>query len=267
MAATDRFLISIQGKGGHGAMPHLSVDAMLCAAQVSVALQTIVAREIDPLDAAVVSIGKMENEEGSETCGCGSTFNVLCGKVVMHGTTRSFNTEVQMKVRRSVERITVNVSEAMRAKAWVKWDDVNCGWSVTMLSGRRNSTTPSICSNMLMPAACCPRVLLTCALLMTSRRIRRPATINSTAETALVRAASVKVVGEAGVRTGKEIMTMGGEDFAYFLNKKPGCFIFVGATAPDAEATPHHHPSFNIDEDSLAVGATLWLQLVDTILG
>jgi len=222
MAATDRFLISIEGKGGHGAMPHLSVDAMLCAAQVSVALQTIVAREIDPLDAAVVSIGKMENEEGSTTCGCGSTFNVLCGKVVMHGTTRSFSSEVQMKVRESVERITVKVSEAMRAKASVKWDDVTCGW---------------------------------------------PATINSAAETAMVRAASVRVVGEAGVRTGKEIMTMGGEDFAYFLNNKPGCFIFVGATAAGAQATPHHHPSFNIDEDALAIGATLWLQLVATILG
>ena len=60
---------------------------------------------------------------------------------------------------------------------------------------------------------------------------------------------------------------MGGEDFAYFLNNKPGCFIFVGATAAGAQATPHHHPSFNIDEDALAIGATLWLQLVATILG
>lgn len=62
-------------------MPHLSVDAMQCAAQISVALQTIVAREVDPLEPAVVTIGKMENDEGSLTCGCGHTFNVICGKV------------------------------------------------------------------------------------------------------------------------------------------------------------------------------------------
>ena len=146
-------------------MPHLSVDAMLCAAQISVALQTIVSREIDPLDAAVVSVGKMENEEGSSACGCGSTFNVLCDKVVMHGTTRSFNNQVQQKVRSSVERIAVKVAEALNATATVKWDDINYG---------------------------------------------HPATVNSTAETALARAASVNVVGEGGIRTGKEIMTMGG---------------------------------------------------------
>ena len=62
-------------------------------------------------------------------------------------------------------------------------------------------------------------------------------------------------------------MTMGGEDFSYFLNKKPGCFIFVGATAEVAEPTPHHHPSFDIDEESLAIGATLWLRLVEEVLG
>ena len=91
--------------------------------------------------------------------------------------------------------------------------------------------------------------------------------MNHAAEAARARAAAVKVVGEEGLRTGKEIMTMGGEDFSYFLNKKPGCFIFVGATEEGAEPTPHHHPSFDIDEESLAIGATLWLQLVDEVLG
>ena len=221
MAAVDKFTISVKGKGGHGAMPHLSKDAMLCAMQIGVALQTVVSREVDPLEAAVVSIGKLENEEGSATCGCGSTFNVLCGDIVMSGTTRSFDNAVQQQVRVSVERIAVNVAAAMMCSAQVKWDDVNTG---------------------------------------------HPATVNHTAEAARARAAAVKVVGEEGLRTGKEIMTMGGEDFSYFLNKKPGCFIFVGATAEGAEPTPHHHPSFDIDEESLAIGATLWLQLVDEVL-
>ena len=203
-------------------MPHLSKDAMLCAMHIGVALQTVVSREVDPLEAAVVSIGKLENEEGSTTCGCGSTFNVLCGDIVMSGTTRSFDNTVQQQVRLSVERIAVNVAAAMMCSAHVKWDDVNYG---------------------------------------------HPATVNHTAEAAKSRAAAVKVVGEKGLRTGKEIMTMGGEDFSYFLNKKPGCFIFVGATAEVAEPTPHHHPSFDIDEESLAIGATLWLRLVEEVLG
>lgn len=74
-------ILQVLGQGGHGAMPHLSVDAMQVAAQISVALQTIVSREVDPLEPAVVTIGKMENDEGSLTCGCGHTFNVICGKV------------------------------------------------------------------------------------------------------------------------------------------------------------------------------------------
>jgi hippurate hydrolase len=74
------------------------------------------------------------------------------------------------------------------------------------------------------------------------------------------------VVGEDGVRTGREIMTMGGEDFSYFLQERPGCFVFVGATAADAEAKPHHHPSFDFDEGCLAIGASLWVKLAQTIL-
>lgn len=79
--------------------------------------------------------------------------------------------------------------------------------------------------------------------------------------------AAANVVGENGIRSGRDIMTMGGEDFSVFLKHKPGCFVFVGATAPGAEATPHHHPSFKIDERCLAVGTSLWIRLIETTLG
>jgi amidohydrolase len=93
-----------------------------------------------------------------------------------------------------------------------------------------------------------------------------PATTNPELGAAIMRTAASAVVGESGIRSGRDIMTMGGEDFSVYLQHKPGCFVFVGATAPDAEATPHHHPSFQIDERSLAIGASLWIQLIDSLL-
>ena len=71
MAAPDKFSCTVIGKGGHGAAPHETVDAMAVSCQIVTALQTIVSRNIDPLEPAVVTVGKMENEDNSLTCGCG----------------------------------------------------------------------------------------------------------------------------------------------------------------------------------------------------
>lgn len=221
MANPDKFSIAIEGKGGHGAMPHLSIDAMACASHVQVALQTVVSRNVDPLEPAVVTVGKMENEEGSPICGCGMQFNVICPRVVMHGTTRSFSDGTRAKIRSSVERVAKGVSEAMGASASTSWDDLFYG---------------------------------------------PPAVVNHGKEAALMHEAASKVVGEEGVLSGRDIMTMGGEDFSFFLKEVPGCFVFVGATAPGADPTPHHHPSFDLDEESLVIGASLWVRLIELLL-
>ena len=64
-----------------------------------------------------------------------------------------------------------------------------------------------------------------------------------------------------------EIMTMGGEDFSYFLAERPGCMVFVGSRPPGGELFPHHHPSFDIDERALLVGPSFLVALVEEILG
>ena len=76
MAATDTFTITITGKGGHAAMPHLSVDPVVVAAHVVTAFQTIVSRQVDPLDTAVVTVGSIES---------GSTFYVIPEEAVLRG--------------------------------------------------------------------------------------------------------------------------------------------------------------------------------------
>ncbi len=82
MAAVELFEIEIQGKGGHGAIPQQTVDAIVVAAQVITALQTIVARNIDPIESAVVTIGVVQ---------AGKTYNVIADRAILKGTVRYFN--------------------------------------------------------------------------------------------------------------------------------------------------------------------------------
>ena len=92
-----------------------------------------------------------------------------------------------------------------------------------------------------------------------------PPTVNHEGPTKLVLAASSMVVGKGA---GYPYLSMGGEDFSYYLQKVPGCFFFVGS-APDKKnilSTPHHCSHFDIDERSLLIGASVYVNLIDNIL-
>jgi amidohydrolase len=94
-------------------------------------------------------------------------------------------------------------------------------------------------------------------LLMTELR-RHAQHINDEQASALMRDVAMGLVGAANVRDG--VRTMGGEDMSYFLEKVPGCFAFVGSAPRDGHASPHHSPTFDIDEESLVIGAELLTQ-------
>ncbi len=93
-----------------------------------------------------------------------------------------------------------------------------------------------------------------------------PPTINHTDPTNKVLKAAERVVGE---KAGKPYLSMGGEDFSYYLQKIPGCFFFVGSAPNDQKLfeTPHHCSHFTIDEQALLVGPSIYLNLVDDLLG
>lgn len=103
MAAQDEFVARIVGKGGHGAAPHLCNDPVLAAAQGLVALQSIVARSLDPLDAGVVSVGSFHG---------GAAPNVIPDDARMHGTLRSFSDGVRRTLRSRVREVLEGVSVA-----------------------------------------------------------------------------------------------------------------------------------------------------------
>ena len=93
-----------------------------------------------------------------------------------------------------------------------------------------------------------------------------PPTINHSDPTKKVLDAANRIVGE---KAGMPYLSMGGEDFAYYLQKVPGCFFFVGSAPNEKELfeTPHHCSHFNMDEKALLIGSSVYLNLIDNIMG
>jgi amidohydrolase len=111
MAAFDTFEIAVRGHGGHGAMPHLTADPVVAAAQMVLGFQTIVSRTVSPLDAAVVSVTEVKG---------GDTWNVIPGTVSLRGTTRSFRPEVRALVAAGLRRVARGVAEAAGVEVEVR---------------------------------------------------------------------------------------------------------------------------------------------------
>ena len=114
MAATDEVQITVRGKGGHGAMPHLVVDPLVAAAHVITALQTIASRNVDPADAVVVSICSMQTSQLG-------AFNVVPDSVRLVGTVRTFRRETRELAERRLREIVGKVAEALGGSAEVHY--------------------------------------------------------------------------------------------------------------------------------------------------
>ena len=112
MASSDEFEIVIEGQGTHAADPHLGVDAVVVAAHVLTALQTIVSRSVSPLESAVLSVGKIVS---------GSAHNVIAQTAHMSGTVRTFNEELRATMPRRIEQLIQGVAMAFGATARLEY--------------------------------------------------------------------------------------------------------------------------------------------------
>ena len=208
MGAYDVFEIVVTGKGTHAAMAYTGKDPMLFAAHAINALQTIVARNLHPLDAGVVSVTQVHG---------GDTWNVIPQEVVLRGTVRTFKREVQDLIEERMKTIVAGVAATFDMTATLRYER------------------------------------------------RYPATINAATETQHAIAAATAVVGAEHVDA-DPTPEMGSEDFAYLLQAKPGCYVWLGAgTGPD---TPNiHSPHYDFNDDALPIGASYWVTLAEQQLG
>lgn len=113
-AAVDTFYLKIIGQGGHGASPHLAVDSIAVAAQVISTLQTIVSREVPPVQPAVITVGTIEG---------GYRHNIIAPEVRLSGTVRTFDPELRRSMPERIRRIVGGVTAAMRAEFELDYED------------------------------------------------------------------------------------------------------------------------------------------------
>jgi amidohydrolase len=194
MGSADMFTLTIRGRGGHGAQPHLTIDPVVIAAEVVMALQTLVSRETSPTAPAVITLGSVHG---------GTAANIVAGEVVIQGTLRTFDAEIRARLLSRIAQVAEGISSAMRGSSQFQ----------------HNSGTPPV--------------------------------INDPAIAELVDEAASSVLGKEAIVSLEPQMVA--EDFAYFLEERPGCFFILGG-APDGPPVVHHTPEFRIDERCLPIG-------------
>jgi hippurate hydrolase len=207
MAAFDIFEITIKGRGGHAAMPHLVIDPVVAAAQVVNGLQTIASRNTHPLESAVVSVTQIHG---------GDTWNVIPETVVLRGTTRSFSPAVRDQMEPRIRRIADGACRSYGAEVELRYER------------------------------------------------RYPPTLNAPAETEVAAAAAASIVGDNNVR--RELLpSMGAEDFAFFLEQKPGAYIWIGNGTAETGGMLHS-PHYDFNDAALPLGASYWVRLAESAL-
>jgi hippurate hydrolase len=206
MAAADAFEMTVRGKGGHGAFPHQTADAIAMAAQIVTALQTLVSREVDPVEPAVVTVGEI---------GAGSAFNIIPQTARLGGTVRTFNDDLRRQMPERIEQLARGVAQGMRGEAEL---DYTFSYPVTMNDEGAASHALGVISDLLGEE--------------NTLELSKP--------------------------------SMAAEDFAYFLEKIPGAFIWLGV---GEDVSYLHTPTFSFDEPILPLGSALLTALALEKLG
>jgi hippurate hydrolase len=124
LASADEFEVKVTGKGGHGAMPHETIDPVPIAAEMVLALQTLVSRKTPPHESAVITVGKIES---------GTTDNVIPETAILLGTIRTLDERIRTLLHEGIVRVATHVALAHAAKAEV---EISPGFPVTVCDGR-----------------------------------------------------------------------------------------------------------------------------------
>ena len=204
MAATDRFYIDIVGQGGHAARPQTTIDPIVVAANMIVALQSIVSRNVDPLHSAVLSVTMVE---------AGEADNVISRTAKITGTVRTLDGGVQDQIEERLGQFVPQFAASFGAAATVRYAR---GY---------------------------------------------PVTVNAPEQTAFAADVARDVVGAERVDDDAP-PSMGGEDFSFMLEARPGAYIFLG----NGDSAELHTDTYDFNDAVIPVGASYWVRLAETAL-
>jgi len=200
MAATDEFKIVLEGRGGHAARPHNTVDTSVMACHLGVALQSIVSRNADPVGQLVVSVTAMETSS--------MAFNGIPQRVTLRGTVRSMSPDMREMARTRIEEVTHGIAQTFGGTATFDFPE---GY---------------------------------------------PVLVNAQDPTEYAQDVARKVVGDCALSP----MVMGGEDFAFMLQERPGAYIRLG----NGDSAGLHHPKYDFNDDIIPVGCSWLADMVET---
>jgi amidohydrolase len=208
MTSADKLTLTITGRGGHAASPHLAIDPIVASAQIITALQTLVSRETPPLSTAVLSLTTLK---------AGTAFNIIPDAVEMTGTLRCFDAALRENLLASMRRTAEGLAASLRCTARVE-------------------------SQFLTPA------------------LR-----NDPAATALARQVAATIVGESRIVAAEPLT--GSDDVAYFWERVPGCYAFVGSAKTEWSPAPaSHNAKFDIDESAMEIGTEFLVRAAQAAL-
>ncbi len=210
MASEDNFSIKIHGKGGHASAPNLVIDPLIIASNIVMALQTIVSRNSDPVDTAVVSCTEFLTD---------GAHNAIPSNVTILGDTRSFDPKVQILIEKRMKEITKSICEAYGAT-----------WEFEYT----HEFSPTINTKECYETA--------------------------------VEAAKIALGEKNVIENCRPLMSS--EDFAKYLEKVPGCFVFLGGAKSDNsdEIYPLHNHLYDYNDNNLIKGAKYFEEIVKLVL-
>ena len=198
-AATDQFDITFEGRGGHAAKPHETVDTTVMSAQAVLALQTITARNADPVEQIVVSVTSFETSS--------KAFNVIPQKVQIKGTVRTMSAEMRELAEKRINEICNGIAGTFGGSADVTY---HRGYPVMM---------------------------------------------NHEEQTEFAADVARSISGQCE----EAPLVMGGEDFAFMLEERPGAYILVG----NGDTAAVHHPEYNFNDEAIPAGCSWWAGIVE----
>ena len=188
-------------------MPHQSVDPIYIGSQIVSALQSLVSRNTNPTDPAVVSVTQFHS---------GSAYNVIPESAQLCGTVRTFSHELRDELETSMKRVCNSVAQSLGGSAELSYDK---GY---------------------------------------------PATINEPNATKKVQNVANVIFGEENVIQSMP-PTMGAEDFSYMLEKRPGCYMWLGQSGGPSSCMVHN-PKYDFNDKCLPLGATLFSEIVERLM-
>ena len=193
-AATDKIEIEVEGKGGHAAKPHETIDPSVMAAHLLTAVQSIASRNADPTEQLVVSVTSMETSS--------HTFNVIPSSVKMIGTVRTLSGEMRDLAEERLQALCDSIGPAFGGKITLNYE--------------RNY----------------------------------PVMVNHPDQTEFAAQVARSVSGQCDDAP----LVMGGEDFAFMLEARPGAYILVG----NGDTAAVHHPEYNFNDEAIPAGCSWW---------